>query len=557
MKRFLFFYSIFISLAFIGTVFYYSSLFSKNSLANSISQFSKADVSSSQSAGKDSIDTKENSQEVAAPDQEQQDSQALVLGNDQEKSYEEQLEDIAELLDITQQKMAHIVEEYPNTRIALVDISNQDSIDEKSNESMESQNNQNTVVLNQESHQTHNTHSSTSSSPRETTYPKIFISEIEIAGVSDEKEEFIELYNPSDEQVKLDDWYLQRKTASGNSWQTFASKNIFEGEEILPKSYFLIAREGYYQNVADVVVDTSITDNNSFILKNPNGDISDKVGLGSSPEFSGSPAPNPLGGQSIGRKILTDNSLADTANNGNDFEIQLLTPKSNNITFIENTSEDNNENSDEDNNTSNNENSESNDSNQSDTTENNNTDQQTVDDPSQDNNESVGQESPKNIVINEIQIAGATILDEFIELYNPNNVDVDLAGYALKKKTSSGTESNLVSSSAFQGIIKANSYFVIAPQDASDGAKNYTGSYVPDLRYSGATFSIANNNTVLLYDTSGMVTDKVGFGSAGDFEASSAPNHDALQSIARKTTGSDTDSNFEDFTISETSTPGT
>src|SRR3989344_235380 len=64
----------------------------------------------------------------------------------------------------------------------------------------------------------------------------------------------------------------------------------------------------------------------------------------------------------------------------------------------------------------------------------------------------------------------------------------------------------------FSGVIPAFGYFLIVPQD-------YTGSGAPNLRYSGASYSIAQkNNTVLLYGNYGTLLDKVGFGAAVDFE---------------------------------------
>src|SRR3989339_1944308 len=70
-----------------------------------------------------------------------------------------------------------------------------------------------------------------------------------------------------------------------------------------------------------------------------------------------------------------------------------------------------------------------------------------------------------HIIINEIQIAGANSNDEFIELYNPTGASVTLDGYKLSKKTKSGTESTLLSSTTsikFLGAIPAHGYILIA-----------------------------------------------------------------------------------------------
>ena len=97
--------------------------------------------------------------------------------------------------------------------------------------------------------------------------------------------------------------------------------------------------------------------------------------------------------------------------------------------------------------------------------------------------------------------------DEFVELYNPTNAVVDLTGWALKKKTSSGTESNLVSASKFTGSIAPKSFFLIAHP-------NYKGGTVSDLAYSVSSSNLAyTNNAVLVYDASGQVVDEVAYAS--------------------------------------------
>lgn len=146
---------------------------------------------------------------------------------------------------------------------------------------------------------------------------------------------------------------------------------------------------------------------------------------------------------------------------------------------------------------------------------------------------SVKSAAATHIVISEIQISGSTDAnDEFVELYNPTDSAVDLSGWRLTRKNSAGTQSNIVSS--MSGNIPARGYFLVAHPD-------YDGSVNPDLEYSATSSGIVANGSVLLYSDAGVtVVDKVGMGTATDFEASTAAVPDDDQSIERKANSSST-----------------
>ena len=93
---------------------------------------------------------------------------------------------------------------------------------------------------------------------------------------------------------------------------------------------------------------------------------------------------------------------------------------------------------------------------------------------------------------------------EFIELYNPNQQPVDLTGFSIKKKSSSGTLATLVSASHLHGkIIPSEKHFLLANEGG------YTGSVMPDVVWpSSYTFARANN-AVILYAKNGEVSDMV------------------------------------------------
>ena len=171
-----------------------------------------------------------------------------------------------------------------------------------------------------------------------------------------------------------------------------------------------------------------------------------------------------------------------------------------------------------------------------------------------------------HLVISEVQIAGATADDEFVELYNPTDSSVDLSGYRLTRKTSAGTQATLVSS--MSGSIASHGFFLVTNP-------GYTGSVLSDLQYSATTSAIAANNTIVLYSDAGVtVTDKVGMGTATDNEATTTAVPAANQSIERKAlststtasmqsggadefagNGEDTNNNGNDFILKDVSQP--
>ncbi len=112
-------------------------------------------------------------------------------------------------------------------------------------------------------------------------------------------------------------------------------------------------------------------------------------------------------------------------------------------------------------------------------------------------------EQPRVLIV-EIQtgttVGGAD--DEFVKLYNPTNSDIDMAGWKLQQKASSGTLNNLVSSQSFSGKIVAHGYFLIV-------SRGYKGAEAGNLSYSTSNGLAYKNNSAVLYAADGSAMDEV------------------------------------------------
>lgn len=176
-------------------------------------------------------------------------------------------------------------------------------------------------------------------------------------------------------------------------------------------------------------------------------------------------------------------------------------------------------------------------------------------------------EPAKHLVISEIQTSGDTTPpsnDEFVEIYNPTNLDIDIGGWDIAKasKTVTSLSWDLVKtipSILPSIIIKANSYYLIASND-------YNGAVGADLKYNA---TLANSGFVALRNESNIIIDYVGYGdlatpslAEGGSPANAGLDLLSNSSIERKPdasfgqgNGQDTDNNAADFSLRKVSDP--
>jgi hypothetical protein len=189
-------------------------------------------------------------------------------------------------------------------------------------------------------------------SPNQSAFPKIIINEIQFETASDTKDEFIELYNPNNEEVDLTCWKLEKYASKQNptstpTLTTLIPSSKFQGK-IKPNGYFLITSSSTkekYQGDLAYAESYSIANNNVIILRKPNGEISDLVGYGDDTQKIYQFENSPFTFENNVRKVCVESenvciyksiqrkNFQDTDDNSKDFWLHKPSPKNSN--FIE------------------------------------------------------------------------------------------------------------------------------------------------------------------------------------------------------------------------------
>lgn len=109
------------------------------------------------------------------------------------------------------------------------------------------------------------------------------------------------------------------------------------------------------------------------------------------------------------------------------------------------------------------------------------------------------------VLISELMAGSSGSSDyEFIEIYNSGSAAIDLTGWTMKKKTSSGSESTLVVASRLEGkSILPGKYLLLAHEEG------YTGSVSPDIWWPKSYTLAYTNNSVLTYNASGSLVNQI------------------------------------------------
>jgi Lamin Tail Domain len=168
----------------------------------------------------------------------------------------------------------------------------------------------------------------------DTNNDNIVISQIQIAGTESAKQDFVELYNPTNSSIDISSFRLVKHTSAGDSDDAIATFGI--GTTMPARTYYLWCNKSFIKISCDHSTQASIANDNSVALLDNTGKQIDAVTFGAPlhPFGEGDIPATPSAGQSIIRKATsasTAESLMpggpeanwgngyDTDNNANDF----------------------------------------------------------------------------------------------------------------------------------------------------------------------------------------------------------------------------------------------
>jgi uncharacterized protein len=151
--------------------------------------------------------------------------------------------------------------------------------------------------------------------------------------------------------------------------------------------------------------------------------------------------------------------------------------------------------------------------------------------------------------------AGATLKNDFIELYNRGTAPVNVNGWSVQYGSSGGT--TWTNRTPLAGTIRPGRYYLVQEGAGNGGAQdlptpNATGSIAMAATAGKVALVTDNTNLTCAADCDGAanVRDFVGYGGANDFEGAPTPVLTNTTAALRNGGGTvDTDNNFADFTV--------
>lgn len=239
----------------------------------------------------------------------------------------------------------------------------------------------------------------------------ILIVELQTGSLISASEEFIELFNTTDEAIDASTVSVEYKSASGIEWVV---KTHFIGQ-FEPRGRYLLST---YDETANIHKSLGLAATGGHIRIISEGAELDRLAWGTAVDVLHSPAVAPVAGESLKRKLDQDGKFVDSNNDAEDFVISLSpTPQRSAVRVVDEIVA---------------------------PTNNGEQDTATVVAPNSNSTPSANAQpvlSAEEEVYSKLEISELFIdpqkplvdnEDEFIELYNPNNNPIELEGYVIE-----------------------------------------------------------------------------------------------------------------------------
>ena len=142
-----------------------------------------------------------------------------------------------------------------------------------------------------------------------------------------------------------------------------------------------------------------------------------------------------------------------------------------------------------------------------------------------------------SVLISEFATRGGAVgnaAGEFVELYNPSPVNIDISGWKLQYRSAAGSSYSPIATLPVGSVIKARSYFLLV-------GPTWGGTPAGNASWTGS--GIADNGGLRLVNAADVEIDRVGYGTGNDPKVAAAPNHgDAANdnSVERKASAAST-----------------
>lgn len=150
--------------------------------------------------------------------------------------------------------------------------------------------------------------------------------------------------------------------------------------------------------------------------------------------------------------------------------------------------------------------------------------------------------SVNHVLISEVQTKGSTANQDFIEFYNPTPSQIDMSGWKIRKRISSGVESSLMVIPA-NTFIESHGYLLWA-----NTSNSYNFSVGADIANTG---SIVDNNSIALLTSADKIVDQLAWGTGTNQfkEGLGYPDNPGISQSLERIHGVDTDHNETDFML--------